>query len=90
MDKNSEDAITITALLKQFTEHRLPHALALKTKVFKGEKLNDADMEFLDSVFHDAQYIFKLSDKYPEYQEIVSRGVHLYKEITEKALENEK
>ena len=31
-----------------------------------------------------------LVDKHPEYQDLYARAVHLYKEITQKALENEK
>jgi hypothetical protein len=29
-------------------------------------------------------------DRHPEYQELVSRAIRLYKEITDKAMENEK
>ncbi len=90
MEENAEDAIIIEALLKRFTEQRLPKALELREKVFSGGKLNEFDVKFLDSVFTDAKYIFNLSDKYPEYQEIVTKAIQLYCEITEKALENEK
>ncbi|MFI4937723.1 MAG: hypothetical protein ACHQJ6_04350 [Candidatus Berkiellales bacterium] len=90
MDKTPEETIVITALLKRFNEQRLPRALELKDKVFAGEKLNDSDLMFLETVFKDAQYILKYSDKFPEYQSIVSKGLQLYSDITQKALENEK
>ncbi len=90
MDKNSEDDIVITALLKRFTEHRLPQAREIEKKVFAGKKLNESELTFLETVFNDAKYIMRLSDKHPEYQEIMSKAIQLYKDITQKALENEK
>jgi len=89
MDQNSEDDITITTLLKRFTDIRLPKAHELEKKVLAGEKLSNSEMAFLDSVFKDAQYILRLSDKHPEYQGIVSKAIQLYSDITQKALENE-
>lgn len=89
MDKKSED-MTILALLKQFSYERLPKALELKEKVFAGHTLNKLDIVFLDTVFKDAQYIMRLVDKHPEYQELASKATKLYTDITEKALENEK
>ncbi len=90
MDIDPEDEIIITALLKRFTNARLPKALALEKRVLAGEQLNNLDMAFLDMVFHDAQYILRYSDKYPEFQEIVSKAIEVYTTITQKALENEK
>ena len=90
MDKDPTDDIIITAMLKRFTDHRLPKVLDLEKKVLKGEKLNNLDITFLDAVFKDAQYVLPFTDKYPEYQDIVSKVLKLYSDITEKALENEK
>jgi hypothetical protein len=90
MDKNSEDEIVITALLKRFTDHRLPKARDLEKKVLKGETLTDSDVLFLETVFNDAQYILRLSDKHPEFQALMSKAIQLYTDITQKALENEK
>lgn len=84
-----EDAIIIAAMLKRFTDQRFPKVLDLEKKVLTGEKLNDSELSFLDIVFKDAQHILKLTDKYPEYQEIVSKALKLYSDITQKALENE-
>lgn len=90
MDKNPEDDIVISALLNRFTNHRLPRAQSLEKKVFAGEKLTDSELTFLETVFRDAQYIFQLSDKHPEYQEMMTKVIQLYTDITQKALENEK
>lgn len=90
MDKNIEDDMVIAALLKRFTNQRLPKALDLEKKVLAGEKLNNSELKFLDIVFNDAQYILRLTDKHSEYQEIMTKAIKLYTDITQKALENER
>lgn len=90
MEKNESDKIIIDALFKRFTEHRLPRALDIEKKVNAGEILNHSDLTFLEVVLSDAKYVLQYSDKYPEYQEIVSKAIQMYSEISQKALENEK
>jgi hypothetical protein len=90
MTENSEDAGVITVLMQRFEKERLPRALDLKKKVDRGETLNDNDIAFLEQVFHDANKLGPLLDRNHEYHKLVSQAVQLYKEITDKALENEK
>jgi len=90
MSDSPKDTGTIIALLERFETQRLPRALALKEKVNQGERLADTDIIFLKEIFADAQQIKPLLDRHPEYETLVSRAIHLYKEITDKALENEK
>jgi len=52
--------------------------------------LDDYDVAFLEEVFSDSNKIKPLLDRHPEYQELATRVITLYGEITEKALENEK
>jgi hypothetical protein len=85
----SKDLGTLAVLAKRMVEERLPKALAMKARVDKGEVLNDADLAFLDEVVAGAQQNWGLL-KDPRVLEIAGRMVQLYKEITEKALENEK
>ena len=89
MSDKSKDTGTIFALLERFETQRLPRALALKEKVSQGERLGDTDIVYLKQIFTDAQQIKPLLDRHPEYESLVSRAIHLYKEITDKALENE-
>jgi hypothetical protein len=90
MSESSEDSGLITVLLERLEAQRLPRALALKDKVDRGECLNDFDLGFLNEVFADANNIRPLVARHPEYQELVARMMHLYKQIMDKALENER
>lgn len=90
MKKSSEDTGVILALVERFTEQRLPKATELKKRVDRGELLSERDIAFLDTVFKDANQIMPLVDRHPEWQPLAARAMSLYREITEKALENEK
>ncbi len=52
--------------------------------------LDDFDLGFLEEVFADTSSIRPFLAQHPEYQDLAARMMHLYKEITEKALQNEK
>jgi hypothetical protein len=86
---DSKDAGTIQTLLDRLNKHRLPRVLDLKTKVDRGERLSEADMQFLKLVFDDAGIAQKLADRHPEFQPLVARLISLYNAITSKALANE-
>lgn len=89
MTETSHDIGLITVLLQRMETQRLPRALTLKEKVDRGERLADADLTFLEEVFADTRDIKPFLDRYPEYHALAARMVHLYQEITAKALENE-
>ena len=90
MSKAAEDFGVIVALVNRFTEYRLPKVIAVKERVDLGECLSEYDIKFLDEILRDANRIVPLVDKHPEWQPLTTRVIGLYKEITEKALENEK
>ena len=89
MSDPKEDLGVIQALLERFEKQRLPWALDLKARVDAGERLSDFDMTTLEEVFATAKRIEPLIERHPEYNELVARAIHLYKEITERALQNE-
>ncbi len=89
MTEDSKDEGVITVLLQRLEQQRLPRVLDLKKKVENGELLNEFDIEFLSEVFADAERVKPLIDRHPEFADLVTKMVSLYKEITEKALENE-
>lgn len=88
-DEKDDDGL-IYVLMERFEKIRLPRALSLKEKVDGGAVLDDYDIAFLEEVFSDSNKIKPLLDRHPEYQELATRVLTLYGEITEKALENEK
>ncbi len=87
--KSSNDDGVIAVLLERFNKQRLPRVLKLKEKVDSGEKLDDLDITFLEEVLKDANKVMPLGDRHPEYQDLMTKVVHLYREITEQALKNE-
>ena len=89
MTDPDKDTGVIVALAERFETQRLPRARAIKAKVDQGELLDDADIEFLSEVFQDAQHVAPLLEKHPEWQSVVSGAIDLYKEIMDKATENE-
>jgi len=90
MTDTSKDAGVIQVMAEQLERTRLPRALSLKEKVDGGATLDELDIEFLEEVFRDAHSVSALVDRHPEWQDLATRMIQLYKEITEKALENEK
>lgn len=90
MTELSKDTGVAMALLERMRTQRLPRAFAIKEKVDRGEKLDGGDLAFLHEVFETAEQIKPMVDRHPEYQDIYAGALQLYKEITEKALKNEK
>jgi len=90
MTETSIDAGVIAVLMQRFENERLPRAFDLKEKVDQGATLNDNDIAFLEQVFEDANNIGPLLDRHHEFQKLAAQAIGLYKEITDKALENEK
>lgn len=90
MADTSTDAGILQVLAKRLESQRLPRLLSIKEKVDRGETLTDYDIGYLEQVFEDAQELRPLMDRHPEWQSLSASVIHLYKQITEKALENEK
>jgi hypothetical protein len=90
MTDSSHDPGILLTLMERLNSQRLPRALDIKKKVDAGETLNVYDLHFLKEVFHDVETIKPLIERHPEYQQLTANIIRLYKEIIDKAMENEK
>ena len=91
MTDKQEELGVITALLDRLANRRLPRILDIKKKVDDGEKLDSANMAYLERVLEDASEVQRMMaiNPLPEYEELMAQVAHLYTEITSKALGNE-
>ena len=87
---NVSDEGTIIALLERFRRQRLPMALEIRARVDAGETLTEHDIAFLEQVFEDVRDVQPLLSRHPELSKIAAQTSALYKEITDKALANER
>ena len=90
MSETTSDEGVIAVLIERLEKQRLPRLLALEEKVNNGEPLDSFDIEYLENAMADANKAFPLVEKHPEYQSLATKVIGLYKEITDRALENEK
>ena len=88
-DPQGEISVIYT-LIERFEKQRLPRLLEIKIKVDKGEVLSESDIEFMCQVTLEAQRSKRLIDRHPEWHEVCAEVIHLYEQIVEKALQNEK
>ncbi len=85
-----ENEGVLATVLERFEKHRLPRIIDIKKQVDQGGTLNEYDIEFLEEVLYDTKQYQPFVEDHAEYRDLFARTVHLYHEITSKALENEK
>ncbi|VAW60164.1 hypothetical protein MNBD_GAMMA11-59 [hydrothermal vent metagenome] len=90
MNYSTTDIGLLEALVERLEKERLPRLLDLKKIINAGESLNDFDLEYLERSIKDAVSNKPLAERHPELQTLAMEIIHLYKYISEKALENEK
>jgi len=90
MTDDTKDLGVAISLLERFTKDTLPKALEIKKRLDGGGLLDHWDIEFLEELFKRAEEIKPLVDRHPEYQDVYASAVHLYKQIANEAVQNEK
>jgi hypothetical protein len=83
------DIGVISVILKRLNEERLPRLFTIRRRVEHGERLSDREIAYLEQSIADARQAAPLLERNPEYHDMAARLLHLYKEITDMALENE-
>ncbi len=86
-DVSKDDAVMLT-ILTRFEKFNLPHALEIKEKVDAGGTLSEHELKHLENIFLDSREIKAMIDQRPDLQNLYAQVVHLYHEITTKAVEN--
>jgi hypothetical protein len=89
MTLSQKEAGLVEVVLQRLEEQRIPRALDIKARVDRGERLSDLDLSFLEEVLQDTIEAKPFLDQHPEWQELSTRVIALYKDITSKALANE-
>lgn len=77
------------ALVRRFETQRLPRALALRDKTVRGERLSDYEIECLLKTFDDLGHMQYTIEHHPVCSHFAACIMHLYKEICDRALDNE-
>ncbi|MGB5833931.1 MAG: hypothetical protein WBG92_18355 [Thiohalocapsa sp.] len=90
MNDQSHRTGLMATLTQRFEGQQLSRILGLKTAVAAGERLEDHDRDFLEALCHEAMHSKPIVDGLPQYHMLFLRTVHLYREISHRALENEK
>lgn len=86
---SKKDTGILIVVAERLMKQVLPRLLALKEKVDTGNALNNADIDFLDKIIANANQTMPVMGSHPQLHDFCAHVVHLYKEITVKALENE-
>ena len=89
MSNPAHDKILVQLLIKRLVNQGLPRVLQMKEKVLRSQPLNEFDISYLHQMLKETTRLKVLVDHNPQYHALVLRMSNLYKEITEKALENE-
>ena len=79
----------LMAVMKRSYGRRIPRLMRIKEAVDSGEKLTDYQINFLSKALRDAAGMEPLFNRHPELQDIATKTVSLYHDITKQALENE-
>ena len=90
MSETPKETGLLMVILERLEKQRLPRALEMMEKVNRGERLEDFELKLLEEMLGDANQVKPLVERHPEHQNLAARVLHLYREITQKALENEK
>jgi hypothetical protein len=91
MSPPDKDTGIISALLQRLDTELLPSILELRKKVDSGERLSDGDIYYLHHALADARdaRLQPLLERHPEYRSLVGSLFSLYRQVIDRALENE-
>jgi hypothetical protein len=83
------DYAVLKTLLDRLLRFRLPRALDLKQRVDAGDRLGDADIDFLKRALEDAKQGQRFVARNPQFHALGAQIVQLYDAIVSRAMKNE-
>ena len=89
MNSSEQEIGIIGVFIKHLEVDAIPRALAIKKIIDNGGSLNQLDLLFFEEEISYAHSIMHLIEKHQAYQNIVTKIIHLYHEVTEQSLKNE-
>jgi len=89
MTDAERDVCLVSAMLRHLNNRRLPKLFAIKERLDHGERLDPQDMRYIHECVQDGFWVRHLCERHPDLTTICTRVTSLYKEITERALQNE-
>ncbi len=90
MNYQLSDTGVILVLLQRLERQQLPGIVKIKEKLDNGKCLSEYEIEFIRETLHDTRTILPYLDRHLEYGPLFAKVMHYYKEITDRALTNEK
>lgn len=81
---------TIEAVLIEFNRHQMPRLLDIKTRLDRGEILDEFEIIFLQATLQEVQQCEYFVQQHPDFTVLLSEVASLYTYITRHAAENEK
>ena len=89
MSESRQNKILIQLLVQHLLRQGIPRMLQLKEKLTRGEPLSEFDITFLNQMISESTRLQVLVAKQPQYHSLIGRMAELYREITQRALDNE-
>lgn len=89
-EKDDTETGIIYAVLKEFSEHRIPRLIQMEAEVKSGVKLSELDMSFLEECLAMTKGSSHFAKKHPEYEKLVGQVASMYHKIATEALDAEK
>lgn len=90
MTESQEMDGVMSALLRRLSSQNLPRIFALRDRLEQGERVSDEDIRYLRESFSDAMLSKPVFDRHPELAQVGAKVVTLYRDMTLKALDNER
>jgi hypothetical protein len=86
-----KELCVITMLLKRLEEDSIPTVLDMRRKVDRGERLTDAEIEYLERILSDAETfgLSRLLEHHPDYSRLVGAFFSLCGQVIESDLRGE-